>query len=700
MSAGMSIGKRQGGGNGDQGDSTGNAHESVPIRGPVSTREYVYREGARYFRVVLIVLSGLLALGLYTLIRGAADSPLLSAPLRYRHWPLTLLTMTLLAGPVAARVGKRVSEHARDVLLLMVYVVSVMMIVAMFPQINSAGTTASIPGVLGYGLHFRVDMLSWIMLIVSSVLWLVVGMYARDYMPIEHHRDRFYIFLMLTYSGVLGTVMAADILTLFLFFELMTFASYLLVAHKETSDSIIAGSRYIYMGIAAGLTILLGIVLMQFYTSHLDFILLAQDLRDAGPVQYVIAALLILGFGLKAGMLPLHIWLPRAHPVAPTPASALLSGLLIKTGTYGILRVVTSFFMPAFETAAGRGDVLWTLSYNEGAVLIWIGIATMAVGVFMALQQSEMKKMLAYHSISQMGYIIMGIGVASYLGYIGAMGFAGSVYHTINHALFKSLLFMVVGVVYINTGQTDMYRLGALWKRMPVTALICLVAALGITGMPGFNGFASKTILHHAIDEAWHYGHYSFRSAEMIFTVVSAGTVGSFIKFYYYIFLRKPPEGRDVYVGRVGSGTMQVAMGTAAVLILFIGLFPGLVLNALVIPAVRTFNYDPAFIDSYLEGLVFFNRIDLWNALVVYLLGALIFATGMRFGLFHLHAPRWMQLERSLYGPIMRWARRVSEQLRHAYEQRANASDAYVYTAILLVALIAAVSRTVFRTLL
>ncbi len=678
--------------------------ESVAIRGPVSTRDYVFRDGIRYRRALLAALSGVAVLALFVIVRyeamprviaPEAPSKLLSAVAAFRYYPILLLAMTLSAGPVVAKAGKVLSEHARDVLLLATYIAAFLMIVAMYPQVRAGAPEMTIPGVMGFGLHFRVDMLSWIMLIVSSVLWLVVGIYARDYMPIEHHRDRFYLFLMLTYAGVLGTVMASDILTLFLFFELMTLASYLLVAHKETTDSIVAGSRYIYMGIAAGLSILLGIILMQFYTSHLDFALLAQDLSRTGPVQYVIATLLILGFGLKAGMLPLHIWLPRAHPVAPTPASALLSGLLIKTGTYGILRVVTSFFMPAFDAVTGRDDVFWQLATTEGAILIWIGIATMAVGVFMALQQSEMKKMLAYHSISQMGYIIMGIGVASYLGYIGAMGFAGSVFHTLNHALFKSLLFMVVGVVYLSTGQIDMYKLGGLWRRMPVTALICLTAALGITGMPGFNGFASKSIIHHAIDEAWHYGHYSFRSAEMLFTVVSAGTVASFIKFYYFIFLRRP-EKSDPYVAHVGSGTMQIAMSIAAVLIVGVGLFPGTLMRHLVIPAVRTFNYDPAFIDNYLVGMTFFNPRDLWNAAVAYGLGILLFATGIRFGLFHLHLPEWLQPEQSLYGRLIRWTRWFTGTIRRGYERRANASDAYVYTAILLGALFFTIRDVLF----
>ncbi len=608
--------------------------------------------------------------------------------LEFAHYPIVLTLIPLLAGPLAAELGKRRSEHSRDLILLTTYVASGALIIIMSPQVFAGAVETSIPGVLGFGLHFRVDLVSYVMVLSAGLLWFVVGIYARDYMMTEHHRDRFAMFLAVTYAGVLGTVMAADILTMFLFFELTTFSSYMLVAHHESSDSLVAGNNYIYMGVIGGLSILVGIVLMQFYTEKLDFVLLAQELRDIGIMQYVIATLFVLGFGLKAGMMPLHIWLPKAHPVAPTPASALLSGLLIKTGTYGMLRVMTSFFMPGFRFAASREDVLWSLSHNEGTVLIWIGIATMAAGVVMALQQSSMKKMLAYHSISQMGYIIMGVGVASYLGYIGAMGFAGSIYHTVNHALFKSLLFMVVGVLYLYTGESNMYRLGDLWRRMPFTALVCLVASLGITGMPGFNGFASKSILHHAIDEAWHYGHHSFRTAETLFTVVSAGTVCSFIKLYYYAFLRKRDNGAvPLSVSRIGSGTMQIAMAVLATLIVLIGAFPSYLLDTFIIPAARTFNYDPSFIDRYLVGITFFNPKEIWNAAVVYLLGAALFATGIRFGLFHLHAPRGLTVENAIYRPIYRAVRGGADKLTYNYEHKTNTSDVYIYAAVLVFAL-------------
>jgi hydrogenase-4 component B len=390
-------------------------------------------------------------------------------------------------------------------------------------------------------------------------------------------------------------------------------------------------------------------------------------------MQYLISALFVIGFGVKAGMLPLHIWLPKAHPVAPTPASALLSGLLIKIGAYGLLRITTSFFMPAAELISERTDPLWTLSQNMGAVMIWIGITTMAVGVFMALQQGNMKKMLAYHSISQMGYIVMGIGAASYLGYIGAMGFAGSIYHTINHAFFKSLLFMVVGVIYVRTHELDMYKLGGLWKQMPFTAFVCLIAALGITGMPGFNGFASKSILHHAIIESFEYGHASFRYAEIIFTIVSAGTACSFIKLISYAFLGKCPE-KYQNLPRHGNGMMQMAMGGLALLIIGIGLAPQFIMNQFIIPAASQFTYDPYFINKYLVDMNFFNYKDMTGMIPVYILGIGIFAAGKQFDLFHLHMPKWMDFEFLLYKPIykniLRLSRGVTSHYECTYKQR------------------------------
>lgn len=603
----------------------------------------------------------------------------------YKYLPLMAVFAPLIGGPLEAFIGKR-NESLRDFTVVFSTFGTFILILAMYPQVSEGGIINVIPGVFGYGLHFKVDMLSYIMVSTAGILWLMVSIYAHEYMDMEQHRDRFYMFMSVTFSGVLGTVMAADILTMFLFFELMTFSSYLLVAHNQSSDSILAGNNYIYMGVGGGLALLVGMILLLFNTNHMDFVFLATELSELGWLQYLISGLFIIGFGVKAGMLPLHIWLPKAHPVAPTPASALLSGLLIKIGAYGLLRVTTSFYMPSADLIADRYDPLWALSQNMGAIVIWIGVITMAVGVFMALQQGNMKKMLAYHSISQMGYIVMGIGAASYLGYIGAMGFAGSIYHTVNHAFFKALLFMVVGVIYVKTHELDMYKLGGLWRQMPFTAFVCLIASLGITGMPGFNGFASKSILHHAIIESFEYGHPSFRYAEIIFTIVSGGTVCSFIKLFYYAFLGKCPE-KHQNISKDGSGMMQMAMGGLALLIVAIGMVPGFVMEEFIIPAAQTFTYDPYFINKYLVDMNFFNQKDMLAMVPVYFLGIGIFITGIKSDLFHLHMPKWMDFEFVLYKPIYKNVMKISRGVTTRYEAKTNNADVYIYAMLLITSL-------------
>lgn len=569
--------------------------------------------------------------------------------LQFKAIPIIAILIPMIGGLIETYFGTK-SENLRDTAVVNTTFLTLLVVLAMYPQVSAGTLVFRISKVLGFGLYFRVDMLSLTMAITTSVLWLLVMIYSHDYMMFENHRNRFYFFMSITYGAILGTVMSGDIFTMFLFFEIMTFSSYMLVSHCEHEECIVAGYNYIYMGVIGGLSILFGMILLYLYTNTLEFVPLASKLQQLGAMKYWIIGLFIFGFGIKAGMAPVHVWLPKAHPVAPTPASALLSGIMIKIGAYGILRVTTSFFFPLSSEIKDYKDILWSASKNLGAGIIWLGIITMALGVFMALQQSNIKKMLAYHSVSQMGYIIMGVGVAVYLGYKGAMGFSGSVYHIINHALFKSLLFMVAGVIYLKTHELDMYKLGGFWKIMPFTAVVTLIAALGITGMPGFNGFASKSILHHAIIEAYEYGHPSFKYAEIAFKIISAGTVCSFIKLFGFVFLGKLP---DKYKNLKGSyRMMDMAMGGLAMLIIGVGLKPNFILDKFIIPAARTMTYDPKFIDKYLGHMNFFNSYDLMGMVWVYLMGAVIFYLGIKFHLFHLHFPEWLKVEYIVFYPL------------------------------------------------
>lgn len=613
---------------------------------------------------------------LYRILRPLSDLPALS---------LWTIFLPAVGGAVATLVGRR-RETLRDLMIVLTTFSTFVLILAMYPRVINGGLSATVPGILGYGLHFRVDLLSYVILSTAVFLWLMVSIFAHEYIKAVNHRNRFYLFMSFTLTGVLGTAMAADALTMYLFFEVMTFSSYLLVAHKQSAESVLAGNNYIYMGVVGGLSLLLAMMLLLFYTGTLEFAPLAAQMSVLGWRRHLIAGLFIAGFGVKAGMLPLHIWLPKAHPVAPTPASALLSGLLIKMGAYGMLRIVTSLFMPVIENSEAPLEVLWILSRQVGAPLIWIGLMTMVAGVFMALQQGHLKKMLAYHSISQMGYIVMGIGVAAYLGPLGPMGFAGSLFHTVNHAFFKGLLFMVAGAVYMKTGELDMYKLGGLWSRMPFTALACLIAALGITGTPGFNGYASKTLLHHAIVEAYAYGHDVFRYAEAVFIVVSAGTVCSFIKLLYYVFLR-PCSGSPLKVAGEGNGMIQLAMAGLAALIVSLGVAPGFLMERFIVPAINGFAYDPAFVQKYLSGISFFNQTDLQAMIPVYLLGVVMFLAGKKLDLFHITLPRWLDVEGVLYKPVYQGFINLSQQVVRICERPASQGDVALYVLCLIAAL-------------
>lgn len=599
----------------------------------------------------------------------------------YQHSQLLIVFIPLLGAVITAITGK-FSVVLRDIMLVFITFVVFVLIIMLFPQAIDGDIVSTIPGIFGYGLHFKVDMLSFIMLLTSATLWLVVSMYSHEYMNHENHQDRFCLFMLWTFAGVLGTLMASDILTMVFFFEFMTIASYFLVAHNQSRESLLAGNNYLFMSIAGGLALLTAMLLVLFHTNCLSFVALASQLDQIGWVKNLIAGLFIAGFGIKAGMLPLHIWLPKAHPAAPTPASALLSGLLVKTGTYGLLRIATSFYMPERTLIKEGLDNVWKMSSNIGGVIIWIGILTMLTGVFMALQQSNIKKMLAYHSISQMGYIIMGTGVASYLGHIGSMGFAGSIYHTINHALFKSLLFMVAGIVYLRTRQLNMYKLGGLYRQMPFSAFICLIASFGITGMPFFNGFASKSILHHAITEAHHYGHYSFYYAEIIFIIVSAGTACSFIKLFYYVFSGKCPE-KYQNLSKEGNGMMQLSMGILALLIVLIGCFPSFLMEKLIIISAKQFAYDKLFISEYLHDMHFFNYSDMMGMITVYIGGIVMFLIGKRLNLFHINIPSWLSIDTAVYTRIYKLVSKSSKNLTEKYECLTNGADILIYLTVL-----------------
>lgn len=604
--------------------------------------------------------------------------------------PLWFIGIGILEVVLMPLVGSQRSR-LRKILSAIFVVMSTGVIIALYPMVVEAPIVYRFDDVLGFGVVFKIDFLNYILMSFAGIMFFVVGLFAINDITHEQHQRSFYFFYMITFLATIGSLMAADLLSFFLFFELMTFSTYGMIVHYRCQEAYEAGSEYIYLGIIGGLAILAGIITLGAFTGSLEWTNLAEKFSMLGLSKYIIGGLFLIGFGMKAGVVPLHFWMPRVYEQSPFTLNAISSAMLTKVGAYGIFRVATVLFF-ADPTLVNWDEALrWATAREFGVIIIWLGILTMVIGVTLALLEGNVKRMLAYHSVSQMGYIVMGIGVASYLGVKGAMGYSGALYHMINHGIFKTLLFMVAGVVVLKTKETNMYRLGGLAKRFPFLAFLALFGVLGIMGVPLFNGFASKSMLHHAIEEAIKYGDPSFRYAEMLFTLVSAGTVTSFIKFYSFIFLGS--EKTKVRERTKSTRMMYVAMSILAVAVIFIGLQPRIILDTLLIPAVLSNSYDPQFIATYLSDMVFFNSRDIMVMVRVIGLGAVIFYLGIKLDLFHLHLPSWLNLEAMIYKPVEKMGGDISEYVVDHVERPLMLGDVLLYVILLFTLLLTLIFR-------
>ncbi len=590
--------------------------------------------------------------------------------------PLWIVLIPMIGALLAVARGK--SDSARDKIVVGTCLLTLLMLVLMYaPVVNGVhingqffkGISSTYSFMPGFSFTFRVDAAALTVAYVTAFLWLLSGIYAIGYMTIEENRTRYDFFMLATLTANMGVLLAGDFLTLFVFFEGLILFPYALVAHKEDPGAIRGANMYLYLGVVGSLTLLLGISLFYKYTGSVAILPVAQGVAAAltPGKKYLLALLMIIGFGGKAGIFLEHIWLPNAHPVAPTPASALLSGAMIKAGAYGIFRVVCMLFVPP-SFKVGEFVSQWATMSNIGYAVIWLGVVGMFLAVLSALITANSKRMLAFHSVSQMGYIVMGIGCAAYMGSHGAMGLAGSLYHIVNHALFKCTLFLGVGAVYFRTHELDMYKLGGLWRNMPIVAAGLFIAACGIAGIPGFNGFASKTLLHHAILEAYEHSallgggakDFKLKIAEIIFMITAGGTFASNMKLFALTFLgKRQKKHEDVDPAPLA---MRVAIILGSVAILFIGLRPNWMLENLIGPALANFNFDPG---SHAYHLIYNTHIDgirstipllytigtsvpdalatvIHNLLgggTAIMMGGMYFVLGMRFGWFHIEVP-------------------------------------------------------------
>ena len=415
------------------------------------------------------------------------------------------------------------------------------------------------------GINLVLDGMSRLMLLTIAVISFAATLFSARYMDRYTARPRYYALFMLMVAGMNAAVLTGDMFNLYVFIEVAAVASYALVAFGCGQEELEAAFKYAVLGSVASALILLGIAFNYCLFGTVNMAHLSANLaalRPADPARTAAMfslTLFVAGFGLKAALVPFHAWLPDAHPSAPAPISAMLSGVLIKAiGVYALVRVLFT---------------VYGVSPQIAQALMVLGTLSMVVGVFLAIAQWDMKRLLAYHSISQIGYVMLALGVGGAVlarggdRTVALLAFAGGLFHLVNHAVFKALLFLTAGAVEYATGTRDLKEMGGLRRPMPVTAGSSLVASLSIAGVPPFNGFFSKLLIILACVFAGYPGYALWA------VVVSIMTLASFMKVQKYAFfgelrsrwqaLREVPA--SMQAAMIGLAVLCVAMSAMAV---------------------------------------------------------------------------------------------------------------------------------------
>jgi len=434
-----------------------------------------------------------------------------------------------------------------------------------------------------FGINLVGDALSGFFHLIIAIISFLVVIYSLAYMKRYTSGAKYYSLFMLMLAGMNGVVASGDLFNMFVFLEVTAISSYGLVAFGVEHEELEASFKYLVLGSVASSFILFGIALLYSITGTLNLAHNAQIIERGvpGTMLSFIAALFIMGFGLKTALIPFHAWLPDAHPSAPAPISAMLSGLIIKVlGIYCIIRLF--FFVVGF-------------SQSYSFVLILLGILSMVGGAILAIGQDDFKRLLAYSSISQIGYIIFGIGLGTPLGVIGGL------FHLLNHAFFKSLLFLCSGAVEYATGTRDLRQLGGLWRKMPVTSATCSIASLSICGIPPLGGFFSKLIIVIAAVKAYDtLGPIAYLYAA-ITVFVSFLTIIYFVKLQKMALFGELPE-KLKKVREVPVPMWSVLIILAVFCIAFGVAFPWFI-NVIINPAQEVLFEKGAYIIQVLESI-------------------------------------------------------------------------------------------------
>lgn len=481
--------------------------------------------------------------------------------------------------------------------------------------------TAYLPEICGLGLRFQAGSLHTLLAVLSAFLWLMTALPCREYFADREGVNRYYCSWLVTLGALMGVFLAADLFTLFVFFEIMSFASYVWVAQNENPHALRAGQTYLAVAVFGGMMLLVGLLILYHLLGSLVFeqmpgLVAALPAHRQG--ELLIGGLFcLMGFGAKAGMFPLHIWLPKAHPVAPAPASALLSGILTKSGVFGILIVSRYLF---FSSGA----------WNK--IILIPGVVTMVLGAVLALFSINLKRTLACSSMSQIGFILVGVAMQGYLGEGNALAAWGTVLHMLNHGLIKLVLFVSAGVVYLRTHALDINEIRGWGRNKPMLKTVFFIGAITIAGVPGTSGYISKTLLHESIVEYIHELEHlglsaaGFQAVEWLFLISGGLTAAYMAKLFVAVFVESRAENQRFSAREYMAPATQVTVCLNACALLVLGLTPWATMQPMAENASLLLRAG----ENHHGRIAYFSWVNLQGALISLGIGALVYLVLVR----------------------------------------------------------------------
>ncbi len=466
---------------------------------------------------------------------------------------LILALIPLLGGLISFVIGK-FSRDVRDFFADFVCLLGFGLVIFAY---ESIGYSCHVDNVCGFGLNFTLDGFRFIYCVIISFMWSATTIFSREYLAHHHNRNRYYLYVLMTFGSIMGVFLSADLYTTFVFFEMMSLFSYVMVAQDETPEAARAAQTYLAIAIIGGLVTLTGLILLYAKTGTFEIAKLSEF---ANQDLYLPGALIFVGFAAKAAIFPAHIWLPTAHTSAPAPSSALLSGLLTKSGLFGILVLSSGIFLH---------DSTW------GMLLLILALITMVLGAVLAVFSVNIKRTLACSSMSQLGFILTGISMQCFLGHENDLAIRGTILYMIGHSLIKLVLFLCAGVVHMNTHKLNLNDIRGFGKGKFVFLFAFVMGGLGLMGAPLLNGYLGKTLIHEAIVEQIHLSDakYLFQITEWLFLISGGLTTAYVLKLFYVLFIaEKSPDMHEK--ARYISPGNAIVLGISALTLPVFGFMP------------------------------------------------------------------------------------------------------------------------------